>query len=133
MSPLDSPNAANPHTKRRIPGGAIGTRRPAGAHFPLQNPLFSSLEHTKPCISCTKRTLGPHGPPWGRYWWSRSFSNSLYFRTWMAQNHAFPSQNAHFGYIATPGVSKIIGCPHYFHTWTVQNHAFPWKTCTLLA
>ena len=133
MYPLYSPNNTICYTNTEDTRGAIATRRPAGAHFPLQNPLFSSLEGTKPCISRTKRTLGPHGPPMGRYWWSKSFSNSYYFRTCMAQNHAFPSQNAHFGYIGPPGVSKIIGFPHYFHTWTVQNHACPWKTCTLLA
>ena len=133
MCPLYSPNSTNCYTNTEVTRGMIGWRRPAGVHFPLKNMLFSSLEGTKPCISFTKRTLGPHCTPWGRYCLSRSFSNSYYFHTCMPQNHAFPSQNAHFGYIGPPGVSKIIGFPYYFHTWTVQNHAFPWKTCTLLA
>ena len=147
----------------------IGRRRPGGAPFSIakstifvpgwyktmhflyktytwatQPPQGCPLEHTKPCISRTKRTLGPHRPPQGV--------------PWSIQNHAYPVQNVHLDYIGplrvSPGayktmhflykthtlvtqaphrVSKIVGFPHYFHTWTVQNHAFPWKTCTLLA
>ena len=98
FGPLYSPNSTNCCTKCEDTRGTIATRRPAGAHFPLQNPLFSSLDGTKPCISCTKRTLGPHSPPKGVLW--------------SIQNHAYPVQNVHLDYIGplrvSPGAYKTM-------------------------
>ena len=56
-------------------------RPPPGGPFSLQLSVFSPLEGTKPCFSFGKCTLGPHGPPMGRHWWSKSFGNSTYFHT----------------------------------------------------
>ena len=71
-------------------------------HFPYKSQYSRPWGGTKPCFSFGKRTLGLHGPPMGPFWWSKSFGNSHYFHTCMAQNHAFPLENPHLGDLAPP-------------------------------
>ena len=111
MVPLCSPNSTKCYTNTEDTRGYSVTRHPAGAHFPLQNQFFSSLEGTKPCISFTKRTLWLHRPPWGveNHWVSFLFSHMDGPRPCISM------ENAHCLHMAPHGVQ------------------IRWKTNTLLA
>ena len=99
---------------------------PRWVHFPQQNPLFSSLEGTKPCISFGKRTLGPHGPPMGRYWSKPSVIRSAPCTHQIVQNAVQTRRIPEVTLGRGAPLGPIFHCKiHYFRPWRVQNHAFP--------
>ena len=134
MGPLLRQNHTNYCTNAEVTRGGIVTGPPQGGPFSLQILVFSSLEGTKPCFSFGKRTLGPHGPPMGRLWWSKSLGNSHYFHKCMAQSHAFPLENVHLGYMAPPwghsgGPNPSVILTIFTNAWH-KAMLFLWKTYT---
>ena len=59
---------------------------------------------------------------------------SQYSRPWMAQNHAFPLENVHLGYMVPPwghsgGPNPSVALTIFTNAWH-KAMLFLWKTCT---